>query len=168
MSDVLELPLDTAAKRALIAAELDADPDRSDREIARIVGCDHKTIAATRRRLGLLTESVEPQKSAEIDQLTPPASMVKLVMAHRKRLEAERDRALDGVAELALRSAMGDMDARTELRSLPTRLAGFGRILKCRLTSSNGLRSVGQPRLSTSVAVNRRLWMISLGGAMRT
>jgi hypothetical protein len=48
-----ELPLDTAAKRALIESELRKDPGRSDREIARTVGCDHKTVGSARERLGL-------------------------------------------------------------------------------------------------------------------
>ena len=57
MSEVLEhtieLPLDTAAKRALIESELRKEAGRSDREIARIVGCDHKTVGAARERLGI-------------------------------------------------------------------------------------------------------------------
>jgi hypothetical protein len=48
-----ELPLDTAAKRALIESELRKDAGRSDREIARVVKCDHKTVGAARERLGL-------------------------------------------------------------------------------------------------------------------
>jgi hypothetical protein len=48
-----ELPLDTAAKRALIESELRKDSSRSDREIARIVGCDHKTVGTARERLGI-------------------------------------------------------------------------------------------------------------------
>jgi hypothetical protein len=42
-----ELPLDTAAKRTLIETELRKEAGRSDREIARIVGCDHKPAQAT-------------------------------------------------------------------------------------------------------------------------
>ena len=57
MSEVLERTteqqLDTAAKRALIESELRRDAGRSDREIARIVGCDHKTVGAARERLGI-------------------------------------------------------------------------------------------------------------------
>jgi len=45
--------LDTAAKRTLIEAELRKDPSRADREIARIVGCDHKTVGSARERLGI-------------------------------------------------------------------------------------------------------------------
>jgi hypothetical protein len=45
--------LDTAAKRALIEKELRNAASRSDREIARIVGCDHKTVAARRREMGI-------------------------------------------------------------------------------------------------------------------
>jgi hypothetical protein len=57
MSEVLEhtieLPLDTAAKRALIESELRKDAGRSDREIARIVGADHKTVGSWRAKLGI-------------------------------------------------------------------------------------------------------------------
>jgi hypothetical protein len=45
--------IDTATKRARIDAELRGDPKRSDREIARIVGCDHKTVGSARERLGI-------------------------------------------------------------------------------------------------------------------
>jgi hypothetical protein len=51
--DAPEQPLDSAAKRALIESELRTDPQRSDREIARIVGCDHKTVGSARERLGI-------------------------------------------------------------------------------------------------------------------
>jgi hypothetical protein len=59
MSEVLELnnelPLDTAAKRALIESELRKDPNRSDHKIAEAVGhrIDHKTVGAARKRLGI-------------------------------------------------------------------------------------------------------------------
>jgi hypothetical protein len=36
-------------KRELIAAELERDPSRSDREIGRLCGADHKTVGAVRR-----------------------------------------------------------------------------------------------------------------------
>jgi hypothetical protein len=48
-----ELPLDTAAKRALIETELRKDAGRSDREIARVVGADHKTVGSWRAKLGI-------------------------------------------------------------------------------------------------------------------
>ncbi|MWA02178.1 hypothetical protein F8568_017710 [Actinomadura sp. LD22] len=38
-------------KRQLIADEITADPDRSDRAIARLLGCDHKTVGSVRREL---------------------------------------------------------------------------------------------------------------------
>jgi hypothetical protein len=46
---LVELP----TKRELIEDALHTNPDRSDREIARVVGVDHKTIAAHRKRLGI-------------------------------------------------------------------------------------------------------------------
>jgi hypothetical protein len=56
-SDALNPPLDTAAKRALIEAELRKDPNRSDRKIADAVGhkIDHKTVGSWRAKLGLAT-----------------------------------------------------------------------------------------------------------------
>lgn len=53
--DVPDAPLDTAAKRALIEAELRKDTSRSDRKIAEAVGHDicHKTVGAHRVRLGI-------------------------------------------------------------------------------------------------------------------
>jgi hypothetical protein len=39
------------SKTARIDLELKADPSRSDREIARICGVDHKTVAARRAKL---------------------------------------------------------------------------------------------------------------------
>ena len=59
MTDTLDLDpqtkLDTAGKRALIEQELRIDPNRSDREIARVVGhgVDHKTVGAARERMGI-------------------------------------------------------------------------------------------------------------------
>ncbi len=38
-------------KRQLIAEEITARPDRSDREIGRMMRCDHKTVGAVRREL---------------------------------------------------------------------------------------------------------------------
>jgi hypothetical protein len=42
-----------AEKRAAIESELRENPQRSDREISRLVGCDHKTVSAVRARLGI-------------------------------------------------------------------------------------------------------------------
>lgn len=40
-----------AERREAIDRELQADPRRSDHAIARIVGCDHKTVSARRREI---------------------------------------------------------------------------------------------------------------------
>lgn len=45
--------LSTTEKRNRIDVELRTDPNRSDREIARVIGCDHKTVGAARERLGI-------------------------------------------------------------------------------------------------------------------
>ena len=58
-----ELPLDTVSKRALIENELKHDANRSDREIARVVGCDHKTVASARAKtLPTVSPPVSPWK----------------------------------------------------------------------------------------------------------
>lgn len=44
--------LNRTQRRQLIADEIEADPTRSDREIGRLMGCDHKTVASVRRELG--------------------------------------------------------------------------------------------------------------------
>jgi hypothetical protein len=43
--------LNTAQKREVLAALLKADPEKSDRRIAKEIGVDHKTIGKARRRL---------------------------------------------------------------------------------------------------------------------
>jgi hypothetical protein len=55
--------------------------------------------------------------------LDPPASTAKLVLAHRKRLEVERDGLRTGAAELALKSVQGDAAAQAELAAIPARHA---------------------------------------------
>jgi hypothetical protein len=67
-TETTELPLDTAAKRALIEAELRKDATRSDREIERAIGngiC-HKTVAAHRKRLGLASPLGNSQASQAV------------------------------------------------------------------------------------------------------
>lgn len=48
-SNLVRRHLTSAQKREVIRAELDRDPDRSDREIARLIGVDHKTVGTVRR-----------------------------------------------------------------------------------------------------------------------
>jgi hypothetical protein len=55
--------LDTTAKRALIETELRKDSSRSDREIARICGVDHKTVAKARgKTVPIASPPVSPWK----------------------------------------------------------------------------------------------------------
>lgn len=70
--------LTSAQKRELIAAELERDPDRSDREIGRLVGADHKTVGSVRRG-----EIPHPQRGHAL-----PVGEVKYV----KSLHARQDR----------------------------------------------------------------------------
>jgi hypothetical protein len=78
MSEVLELtttelPLDTAAKRALIETELRADPTRSDRRIAKILKVDHKTVGTARARLGIAAPLGANSPPISPWKPTPPA-----------------------------------------------------------------------------------------------
>jgi hypothetical protein len=69
-----ETAIDTATKRSLIEAELRNDATRSDREIARVVGCDHKTVGAARERLGIaspLGNSPPPSDQADVSVAFP-------------------------------------------------------------------------------------------------
>ncbi len=53
MLDTLTKPIvELPTKHELIERELLADPERSDREIARITGVDHKTVGAHRAKMG--------------------------------------------------------------------------------------------------------------------
>jgi hypothetical protein len=79
-----ELPLDTAAaKRERIETELRTDPKRSDREIARAVGCDHKTVGNIRGKIVptasppiSLWKPPPPEKEPEYDPFDDPPSVV--------------------------------------------------------------------------------------------
>ncbi|WP_445215684.1 hypothetical protein ACKWRH_24955 [Bradyrhizobium sp. Pa8] len=61
----------------------------------------------------------------EVTPDKPPAPVAPVVLAHRKRLEIERDALRTGAAELALRSARGDKIAQTELAAIPVRQAAL-------------------------------------------
>jgi hypothetical protein len=56
-------PLTNEEKRALVAAELEEDPARSDRAIGKAVGVDHKTVAAARKEVGNFPTPVSERKS---------------------------------------------------------------------------------------------------------
>jgi hypothetical protein len=57
--------------------------------------------------------------------LDPPAPTAKVVLAHRKKLEAARDGLRTGAAELALASALGDADAQAALAAIPDKFAAL-------------------------------------------
>jgi hypothetical protein len=60
--------LSRAQRRELIADEIAVDPARSDREIARLMGCDHKTVGSVRRELA--GEVPHPDTFTEVDLAT--------------------------------------------------------------------------------------------------
>jgi hypothetical protein len=57
--------------------------------------------------------------------LAPPAPCAPAVLAHRKKLEIERDALCAGAAELALKSARGDTAAQAALWAIPAKQAGL-------------------------------------------
>jgi hypothetical protein len=59
------------SKRELIERELMSDPNRSDREISKIVGCDHKTVGAARKSGNFLGEISPPLGNLLDDEPTP-------------------------------------------------------------------------------------------------
>jgi hypothetical protein len=61
-----ETTVDTVTKRSLIEKELRANPDRSNREIARICGVDHKTVSARRSEF--------PRASKQAPTISPSAA----------------------------------------------------------------------------------------------
>lgn len=72
--------LSRVQRRALIADEITANPDRSDREIGRLFGVDHKTVGSVRRELrGELPHPVNadaltiPGDDADVARLTVDA-----------------------------------------------------------------------------------------------
>jgi hypothetical protein len=57
--------------------------------------------------------------------LNPPQPIAKAALAHRKKLELERDALRTGAAELALKSAQGDTAAQAALWAIPAKQAGL-------------------------------------------
>src|SRR5689334_22097504 len=55
-----------ADKRAAIDRELAADPSRSNNEIARVCGVDHKTVGARRQELGISNSQLGNSQPAKI------------------------------------------------------------------------------------------------------
>jgi hypothetical protein len=71
MLDLLSAPTETltrAEKRDAIDAALLADPHRSDRDIARTLDCDHKTVSARRKEFLQRGEKTSP-----LDSVNSPA-----------------------------------------------------------------------------------------------
>jgi hypothetical protein len=73
-----------------------------------------------REAVAAWTAQVQASKPA-----APPAPIAKSVLAHRKKLEAERDGLRTGAALLALKSSQGDTAAKAELVAIPGRYAAL-------------------------------------------
>lgn len=72
MYNIARRNLTREQKRKLIADEISADPERSDRAIARLLGCDHKTVGSVRREL-----------SGELPQSKPRAGLTERIGFYR-------------------------------------------------------------------------------------
>lgn len=87
-------------RRALIVAELEHDPSRSDRALGRLLGCDHKTVGAVRRELSgevpHHSDEFTAEEVAEAERLT--ASMV-------EKLRRADQALIDGVVKARLSPA---------------------------------------------------------------
>jgi hypothetical protein len=83
-------------KRDLIAEEIKAGPDRSDREIGRLMRCDHKTVGSVRRELsgefphpGALTALTALQRKLADAHFAIMRSRTLVMIAERSRYIAE-------------------------------------------------------------------------------
>lgn len=103
--------LSSAQKRELIRAELKRDPDRSDREIARLVGADHKTVGSVRRgeipRVLFTIERIEHHPAADLFPMVPAEELAFMAASIKDiglllPVTLDRDgRLLDGKCRLA-------------------------------------------------------------------
>lgn len=59
----------------------------------------------------------------DILPMKPPAPIWPSVLAHRKKLEIERDTLRDGASELAFKAAKGDSEAQAALAAIPAKQA---------------------------------------------
>ncbi len=108
-------------KRQLIADEITAHPSRSDREIGRLMGCDHKTVGAVRRELRgeiphqpsaeevRLAKELDDEVRAGVVEMDrkilvallkgmPPAKVAHAILAQWRAVEAVSDgEHLDGI-----------------------------------------------------------------------
>ncbi len=84
-------------KRDLIAAELERDPGRSDREIGRLCGADHKTVASVRQS-GEFPQTGRWQRSAKPSGEEQLAAKVAQMLALDDEIAGERARALECAA----------------------------------------------------------------------
>jgi hypothetical protein len=78
-----------ATKRERIETELRNDAGRSDREIARMVGCDHKTVGAHRERMGIATPLAADISPPISPTATNPAQSTSPLLATAAKPEPE-------------------------------------------------------------------------------
>lgn len=106
--------LSRAQKRELIAAEIQSDPDRSDREIGRNMGCDHKTVGSVRRELaGEIPHPQQEMTRAEAEALQRLESVrTNLGQFDAELMELVRNGISPALAADQIRAARTDFRAR--------------------------------------------------------
>ncbi len=77
-------------KRDLIAAEIKAGPERSDREIGRLMRCDHKTVGSVRRELS--GEFPRPREPSALPSGALADALFSLMKMRTLAMIAERQR----------------------------------------------------------------------------
>ena len=65
-------------------AEIEHDSSRSDRALGRLLGCDHKTVAAVRRELSGEIPHPEPLASGDLGHLTRARDLLREAAGDRE------------------------------------------------------------------------------------
>jgi hypothetical protein len=88
-------------KRQLIADEVTADPVRSDRAIARVIGCDHKTVGSVRREIAGEIPHPESDSPTELDIAKMIVEIVTARFAEEPKVWAVAVQVADEIMEWA-------------------------------------------------------------------
>jgi hypothetical protein len=97
-----EMSTGTAAKRTAIDAELRNDPNRSDREIARIVGCDHKTVGARRADMRSISPPSSPNAPSLVIDAAPSIARGLVSLPSEEELQERYDPFAPGSEDLVI------------------------------------------------------------------
>lgn len=79
-------------KRKLIADEITADPDRSDRAIARLMGVDHKTVGSVRRELRGELPHPRPESASVLSDRDLSEMLVNVIVQRYDAAQTDEER----------------------------------------------------------------------------